>query len=228
MMKAIRITLAILVGYCALSSLVHYVVIPEPGPDPSDLPRKGTTILNEGIRSKFVYRQTSIETAGRRFEWDNYVDPGGGPIDTPHVHTHMREVFQVVDGEMRFVIDGRDRIVKAGETLVAEPGSTHAFQNPTDAQVHMISRFEPAEPGPWDELAHKGLLPDSQFVQIARAGGLGRVSPLQLIVFGSRFKQGYRPGIPTWIQDLTSFLVAPTARLFGYRAYYPPPLAVRR
>ena len=52
---------------------------------------------------------------------------------------------------------------------------------------------------------------------------MGHVSILQLIVFGSCFKQGYAPTIPTSIQDLISFLVAPTARLFGFHAYYPPP-----
>jgi hypothetical protein len=75
------------------------VLFPEPGLDPSDLPRRGTTVVNEGIHSKFVYRQTSIETDGRVFEWDNYVAPGGGPINIPHLHPHMREIFRVVDGE---------------------------------------------------------------------------------------------------------------------------------
>ena len=66
---------SLVAAYVGVSSLVHYVLFPEPGPDPSDLPRHGTTVTNEGIHSKFVYRQTSIETAGNVFEWDNYVEP---------------------------------------------------------------------------------------------------------------------------------------------------------
>jgi mannose-6-phosphate isomerase-like protein (cupin superfamily) len=61
--------------------------------------------MNERIKSKFVYRQTSIETGGKLFEWDNFVEPGGGPITIPHVHTHMYESFRVVDGEMRLKCD---------------------------------------------------------------------------------------------------------------------------
>lgn len=76
-------------GYVVISSLSHYVLFPEPGPDPSDLPRSGTTIVNKRMRSKVVYRQTSIETAGELFEWDNFVESGGGPVDIPHVHRHM-------------------------------------------------------------------------------------------------------------------------------------------
>ena len=58
----------------------------------------------------FVYRETFIETAGRKFEWHNFVEPGGGPIDTPHVHLHNRETFRVIDGEIRFVIDGEEHV----------------------------------------------------------------------------------------------------------------------
>jgi quercetin dioxygenase-like cupin family protein len=222
MRKAIWATVVLVAAYVVISSLFHYVLFPEPGPDPSDLPRSGTTIVNEGIRSTFVYRQTPIETGGRVFEWDSIVEPGGGPIDLPHRHPHLREIFRVIDGDIRFVINGEEHVVKAGEEIVAEPESVHAFQNVSAKPVHMVTRFESAEEGPWDDLARRGLLIDSQFVQLQRVGGIGRVSILQMIVFGSRFKQGYAPAIPTWIQDLISFLVAPTARLFGFHAYYPP------
>ena len=222
MRRKVRTAVLLGAGYVLVSSLFHYVLFPEPDPDPSDLPRSGTTIVNEGIRSRFVYRQTSIETAGQLFEWDNFVEPGGGPIDIPHVHPHMREIFRVIDGEMQFVINGEEHVVKAGEEIVAAPGTEHAFHNVSGKPVYMVSLFEPAEDGPWDGLARRGLLVDAEFVQFERVGGIGRVSPLQMVVFGSRFKQGYAAGLPTWIQDVISFLVAPTARLFGFHAYYPP------
>jgi len=171
--KKIKLPLFLIVAYLAISCIFNYLIFPEPLADPSDLPRSGAVLVNEGIRSKFVYRRTSIETAGQLFEWDNFVDPGGGPGEIPHVHPHMREVFQVVDGELQFVIDGRERIAKAGETVVAEPGTVHAFRNVSGRPAHMISQFEPAEDGPWERLAEEGLLPDSTFVQIDRAGGLG-------------------------------------------------------
>jgi mannose-6-phosphate isomerase-like protein (cupin superfamily) len=170
-----------------------------------------------------MWRRTSIETGGRLFEWDNFVEPGGGPIDLPHVHPHMRESFEVIDGEMRFVVDGHEHLVSAGETLVAEPGSVHAFHNVSGRLVHMISRFEPAEEGPWEQLAQQGLLPDNAFVQIERAGGLGSVRAIQMLVIGARFGQGYPPGLPEWAWDAVAFAIAPTARVFGVHAYDPPP-----
>ena len=223
MAKRIVIGISLIVAYVVVSSVLHYMVFPEPTPDPSDLPRRGTTVINPAISSKFVFRETFIETGGRGFEWDNFVEPGGGPINIPHVHLHNREIFHVIDGEMRFVIDGEERVVRAGDEVVAEPGSVHAFQNPSNSPTYMISRFEPAEDGPWEELARAGLLLDSQFVQIGRVGGMGAVSPIQMMVFGSRFKTvGNLAGPPIWLQKTAAFLVAPTARLFGIRAYYPP------
>jgi len=221
-MNKITLSLCLIPGYVAVSCILNYWIFPEPFADSSDLPRSGTTLVNEGIRSKFVYRQTSIETAGQLFEWDNFVDPSGGPSEIPHVHPHMREVFRVVDGELRFTIDGREQIAKAGDTVVAEAGAVHAFQNVSGKPAHMISRFEPAEDGPWERLAEEGLLPDSTFVQIDRAGGLGRVSPIQMLVLGTRHKQGYPPGLSTQAWDAIEFLIAPTARLFGIHVYYPP------
>ena len=223
MRKKLWATVLLAAVYVTGSLLCHYLIFPEQGPNPSDLPRSGTTIVNKGIGSKFVYRQTSIETAGRLFEWDNFVEAGGGPIKLPHIHPRMREIFRVVDGEMRFVINGEARVIKSGEQLVVPPGAEHAFQNVSGKPVYMVTRFEAAVDGPWDELARKGVLIDSQFVQFDRLGGIDRVSVVQMIVFGSRFRQGYAGGVPTWIQDAFSFLVAPTARLFGYHAYYPPP-----
>ena len=107
----------------------------------------GTTLVNEAIRSKFVYLRTSIETAGQLFEWDNFVEAGGGPSEIPHVHPHMREVFQIVDGEIRFVIDGQERVAGAGSSVVVQPGAVHAFQNVAGRPAHMISRFEPGKEG---------------------------------------------------------------------------------
>ena len=215
--------MATVAGYILASCVLHHLVFPEAAPDPADLPRSGTVLVNEGIKSKFVYRRTSIETRGQLFEWDNFVEPGGGPIDIPHVHPRMRETFEVIDGEMRFMVDGHEHILAAGATLTAEPGAVDAFQNVSGRPVHMVSRFEPAEEGPWEELAQKGLLPDNAFVQIERAGGLGSVSPVQMLVIGARFKQGYPPLLPGWAWDGIAFVVAPTARVFGVRSYYPPP-----
>ena len=223
-MKRARLALIVVASYVGASSLLHYVVFPEPYADASDLPRSGTTLTNDHIQSRFVLRQTALETGGQALEVDNFISPGGGPIAFPHVHPRMRETFTVVEGEVRFVVDGEARSVRAGSEIVVEPGKVHGFQNASDQPAHMIARLEAAQDGPWMERAEHGLLPDSGFVQMDRAGGIGGVSPAQMIVFANRYKDVYPPAVPRWLVDVLSFLVAPTARLFGLRVYYPAPI----
>jgi mannose-6-phosphate isomerase-like protein (cupin superfamily) len=221
--RKLAIALSLIVGYVLVSSLFAYVLFPEAGPYPSDLPPRGTVVLNPPIKSRFVFRRTAIETEGKIVEWDNFVEPGGGPINIPHLHPWMRESFDVIDGEITFVVDGKERVVKAGSRIVIAPGSTHAFQNVTNRPANMITRLEAATEGPWKELANEGRLGDSAFVQFGRVGGMGAASPIQMLVFGRRFNYVARmAGMPIWLQDTLSFLIPPTARLFGIHSYYPP------
>lgn len=221
-MKKAKLLLIVVAAHVAVSSLLHYVLFPEPYPIQSDLPRRGTTVVNEIIRSRFAFRETPIESGGRVFEIENHIEAGGGPIDFPHVHPRMRETFMVVEGQVRFVVNGEEQIVRAGSEIVVEPGSAHGFQNSTDRPAYMVARLEAAREAPWMDLARAGLLPDSAFVQMDRAGGIGGVSPAQMIVFANRYKDVYPPTLPSWLVDAVSFLVAPTARLFGVHVYYPP------
>ncbi|AUX80060.1 cupin domain-containing protein [Sinorhizobium fredii] len=50
--------------------------------------------------------------------------------DSPPLHVHRREdeVFHILEGRMRFHIDGRERIAVAGDTVVAPKGLAHTFR----------------------------------------------------------------------------------------------------
>ena len=201
-----------LVAYIATSSFLNYVVFPEAGPLASDAPRAGQRIDNESIHSTFVYRKTSSETDGQIFEWDNYIEKGGGPIDFPHVHELSEERFRVVEGALRMVVDGKESIVGAGQEAVVPPGALHGFQAIADGTTYVVSSLSP--PCRVDEL----------YIQMARAGGLFKVSKIQLLVFATRYDVKARvPGVPPIaIARVLGYLVAPTARLFGIKSYHPP------
>ena len=44
-----------------------------------------------------------------------------------HIHHAEDEIFHVLEGEARFVLDGREIKVRAGQTLMAPKGSRHTF-----------------------------------------------------------------------------------------------------
>lgn len=53
--------------------------------------------------------------------------PGEGP--PLHVHRDQVEVFRVIKGRHRFVVDGIENEAEAGACLVVPSGAAHAFQN---------------------------------------------------------------------------------------------------
>ncbi|HLA57470.1 MAG TPA: cupin domain-containing protein [Puia sp.] len=61
------------------------------------------------------------------FEW--LVAPGGY-VPFEHVHLAQDEIFSVVSGELRIIIDGREHLAGAGETVIVPKGKRHiAFNN---------------------------------------------------------------------------------------------------
>jgi len=50
--------------------------------------------------------------------------------DSPPLHVHRREdeVFHVLEGRMRFRIDGKERLAGPGETVIAPKGLPHTYR----------------------------------------------------------------------------------------------------
>lgn len=57
--------------------------------------------------------------------------PPGGEVPL-HRHAHAEEVFDVVEGEGEFWIDGAWQRVCPGTLVVIEAGAEHGLRNPTD------------------------------------------------------------------------------------------------
>lgn len=84
-----------------------------------------------------------------------------------HVHRNQDEIFHVMDGTMRYRVDGRDVVAKAGDTLVAPKGVPHSFrvESAEGARVLTITQGRDFEamvrevsvPAPVAELPPQGL-----------------------------------------------------------------------
>jgi quercetin dioxygenase-like cupin family protein len=97
-------------------------------------------------------------TGGRCVLFENISPPGGGP--PLHRHTHDDEFFFVLEGTMKFRIDGRDTVVSAGASVAAPRGTVHAFANIGSSPSRMIVMCSPAGlEGPFrevDQLTREG------------------------------------------------------------------------
>ena len=205
MARVLLYIVGLLVAYVGTSSLLHFVVFPESAPPADDRPRSGTKVHLPG-GSTFVYRVTAVESDGQIFEADWLGDPGAGI--PRHTHPSQQVRFEVVEGSLHVIVGPEDRILGPGEEVVIPAGVEHLWENASEARSRGVFRIRPAG------------MADFVFVQLDRAFG-GEANALStavqtFILIGTHGKH------TAWPIKTLCFLIAPTARLFGYRSYYEP------
>lgn len=89
---------------------------------------------------RLTIRVTPAQTGGACMVFDMVADPGMG-VPT-HVHDHEDELFVVRRGAARFVVNGREIVLEAGDTLFGPRGIPHAWEvigdEPLDACVTIL------------------------------------------------------------------------------------------
>ncbi|MGH7782683.1 MAG: cupin domain-containing protein [Candidatus Binatia bacterium] len=56
--------------------------------------------------------------------------PSGAMVPPPHSHTHNEECVYVLEGTLRYSVDGHVRDLGPGDSMYSPKGSVHAFSNP--------------------------------------------------------------------------------------------------
>jgi mannose-6-phosphate isomerase-like protein (cupin superfamily) len=207
----IVIAATVVAAYIVTAPLFVALVFSAPSPSPSDAPRIGAMMVQRDIKSTFVFRRTSADTGGAYVELDLVMDAGGGPGNVgAHVHPDIEERLQVLEGTATVTVGRHELQVPAGSQVVIPKGMAHSIRNATDRFAVVRERFTPA----------KNL--DYYYVQVDRAGGFAGAGRTRLAVLSTWYDQQYPATLPLWMTKLGTLLVAPTARLAGVRAYYPP------
>ncbi len=203
-MKNVLLGIALVVAYVVVSSTIHFVVVPEQTPPADDRPRSGSVVRLPG-GSTFRFLVTGIESSGEvmRAEWV------GGPQAgiAPHTHPSQEVRFQVTQGAVRVVRAAEEIVVRAGNAVVIPPGENHSWENAADGESRGVFQIRPAG------------MSDFVFAQLDRAfeGNAGPAeTALQTVILIGRHGKH-----TAWPIRTIRFFVAPTARLFGYRSYYP-------
>ena len=195
---------AVVVAYLTVGCFFHYVVFPEPSP-PSELyPTTGDVWSSEAGGTE----QRVLDQEGDRLYMELRVSPGAqGPPE--HVHTSFEEDFHVQSGTLTLWVDGERRQLGPGESLSVPRGTGHTVTN--EGSEIAVSRH-------WRSRDHVFFLSQMYgFMNEAEENG----RPPRLILQASLFAyDGWLPGAPVWLQRSLFFVLAPTARLLGYRSYY--------
>jgi len=67
----------------------------------------------------------------------------GARVPPPHSHTNNEEAVYVLEGTLRYRVDGEVRDLKAGERMYTPRGSVHAFSNPHDRPAKALIMLTP-------------------------------------------------------------------------------------
>ena len=129
-----------------------------------------------------------------RFNWRSM--PGGAI--TEHVHPHQEERFMIIAGEAHFTLDGEERVVGPGETIVVPVGVRHSEANPGSVEIEGVVELRPALHTKEMHEAFAGLAADGK----TTPRGAPK-NPLQLGATLWHFRHESRvTSPPIWVQNL--------------------------
>jgi quercetin dioxygenase-like cupin family protein len=147
-----------------------------------------------------------------RFNWRS--QPGGAI--TEHLHPHQEERFTITAGEAHFTVNGTERIVGPGETIVVPVGMRHAESNPGSVAIEGVVELRPGLRSKEMHEAFGGLSSEGK----TTSRGAPK-NPLQLGATLWYFRQENRvTSPPPWVQNLILPPLAALAKVFGVRPYY--------
>jgi mannose-6-phosphate isomerase-like protein (cupin superfamily) len=133
-----------------------------------------------------------------------------GMMAGPHWHPVLTETFRVLEGTMRFRIDGREFVLGPGEGFTVRPGEVHRFWNEGEGRLRVIHEVRP--PGHHREMFEL-------WHRLDLAGKTNRQGvPKDPLALGLlwELQDGYLAGGPASIQRFVFGGLARLARLTGY------------
>ncbi|WP_228882019.1 cupin domain-containing protein [Paraburkholderia saeva] len=69
--------------------------------------------------------------------------PPGSQVPPPHSHTRNEECAYILEGTLRYSVDGVVRDLTAGECMFTPRGSVHHFSNPHDVTARALIALSP-------------------------------------------------------------------------------------
>jgi quercetin dioxygenase-like cupin family protein len=174
-------------------------------------------IENKTIGDKVKFLVTGADSNGELLRAELWVKPsGGGP--PLHYHPVQTETFSIVKGEMNLTCDGKEMVLKAGESYTVPPNTPHKFWNGSSAEAIAIVDLKPA-------------LKAEFFIETIYAldmkGKTNKQGLPNMLQFAAILNECYGElfvvGPPIPAQKFMAKVVGGIAKLIGYKGYIPFP-----
>lgn len=210
--KLLKLLAVFAPAYVLVGALLHQWVFPEPVPDHTNYPAAGDEIVNCLAGERLVFLRTGFETGGSYTENEIHLQPGGA-VPKAHIHLKQDETFHILQGQLTLIVDGRQLVLEPGDSYTIPMGVPHQpFNNGTETVVARV-RITPAGRADLMLAQVHGFLTEKEKPRREREWFL------QAMLY-SVYYDTYLAKPPVVVQKLLSFLIAPTARLLGYRSWY--------
>jgi mannose-6-phosphate isomerase-like protein (cupin superfamily) len=158
--------------------------------------------------------ESSAMTGGERVRARLVFKGGTGLRVVPHIHPLQDETYEVISGNLTYLLDGVKHIAPAGTTVCLPRGVSHQHysEGPEDAVT-----IQTMTPGLDFDYLLEGI-----FGLGSEGRGLeGLSNSLHALVWLARLKSGFvRGDFPSWFQKGIARIAAPILELMGYRAAY--------
>jgi mannose-6-phosphate isomerase-like protein (cupin superfamily) len=177
--------------------------------------KPGDEIENPVTGERIVFRQTASSTNGEALEYELFFRPRGF-VAQQHLHPRQQERHEVLSGRLGLSVDGEERVLEPGDSVVVPAATSHRLVSFGEEQVHALFELKPA-------LRSEVLI--ETFAGLARDGKVnakGYPKLLQLAVIAREFEQeGYATKPPLGVQRVLLGALAALGRARGYRPRYP-------
>lgn len=174
----------------------------------------GKIIQNSKTGQDIRFLQTSQSTDGQLLEMEStYQAHSSEPA--PHYHPFQTEEFTVLVGELTVRLGTEPRVLKPGDVLHIPPNQVHSMWNNSGAPTVVNWKVRPALNTENLLETVNGLINDGQ----TNAQGMPKL--LQVVLLARHFASVFRLASPPWgVPNVVFSLLAPLARLCGYRPFY--------
>ncbi len=177
------------------------------------MPTKGQILTDKFTGDQFEFIETGQDTNGERVTLKVTLKSKGQTIDD-HIHILQDETFKILSGKMTYFLDGKKHVINAGEEVTLPKDVPHNHYNMDDEPAVYIQTISPAIDVDYFIENLVGMINDGKVKE-------GQLPFLQAMV---TLKYLESPSLlatmPRGLQKGLASLLAPIARLLGYRAIY--------
>jgi mannose-6-phosphate isomerase-like protein (cupin superfamily) len=181
--------------------------------------KRGMKLRNAFNKETFIFSGPVDDPEIARFGVVLEEGGSGGGNALEHVHPGADEHFTVKSGRIKIVIDGREQIVESGGHAVVPRGKPHFFANAGAEVVELEIEFKPAQ----QQLRFFANFASLAANRTAWFSSKGDAHVLLIALVLHTYRDHlYLAGPPIFLQKILFAILAPLARLRGYRMAIEP------